>query len=361
MYKIIFFPKIQVDIVVSYFILKTFGESKFPGISTADVEFWTDLPANTDPYELEAKNHILVDLGNGRFDHHRLGPENKKYSAAHLIAQYLEVDDLPELHKMLEIARRDDLLGKGTISVDPLDRSFGLPGLLMSLVKTYKNDPKYVLDSVMPLIEAHYNQEYQKYQSLPQEYQEALATGHAEEFSAVQLGRNLKIILINSDNLALTGYVRSRAIGGDLIIQRNSTNHVNFISNQKSNVKIHELAKRIKLLEAEANNLSLMVDSLDELLLPGRTEGLPHWYYDTRANTLQNGGMNPGDVPPTKLTNDEIKTAVKTALNISRESLAKPVGNSSYPNRKPDSNKSNNRNNNSNYNTRYTRGAVIID
>lgn len=354
MYKIVLFPKIQIDTLISYFILKNFGDFKFPGIKDAEVIFMSELPENTTADEMEQNGYILIDLGNGRFDHHRLGPNNKKFSAAHLVAEFLEVDDLPELQKMLQIARRDDLFGKGTISLDPLDRTFGLPGLLMSLVKTYSKHPKYVLDVLSPLIEAHYHQEYQKYQSLPKEYAQALELGHAKEFNAAQLGKQLKVVFIRSDNMALAGYIRSRAVNGDLVIQRSSTNHVNFVSNQKSQLKIHELARKIKLLEAEKNNISLQIDSLDELLLPGKTEGLPHWYYDTRANTLQNGGMSPGSVPPTLLTDEDIESATKRALNVSRESLV-----SFTPQQRYYSKSTSKRN--TNYKTKRTRGAIIID
>lgn len=357
--NIVLFPKIQIDTAISYFILKTFGEKKFPGVSEAELVFWTKLPEDRTPGELEQAGYILIDLGNGQFDHHRLGPENRKYSSAHLVAQALEVDDLPELQKLLELARRDDLLGKGTVSIDALDRSFGLPGMLMSLVKTYPNNPKYILDVLFPIIYAHYYQEVEKYQKMPQEYKDSLAKGLAQEINATQLGKQLKVVLINSDNIGLAGYVRSRAVGADLVIQRASTGHVNFISNQKSQLQLGDLARKIKLLEAQKNNLILEIDSMDELTLPGKTDGLPHWYYDTRANTLQNGGISPGDIPATLLSDEEIVVAIKGALNISRNTVTAPVSNNRFSQNKG---KQNNNYKKSNYGQgREYRGAIIID
>jgi hypothetical protein len=46
---------------------------------------------------------------------------------------------------------------------------------------------------------------------------------------------------------------------------------------------------------------------------------LPHWFYDTRANTLQNGGVNPKDIPPTMIVYEEMEQIVKDGLNIQRE------------------------------------------
>jgi hypothetical protein len=121
------------------------------------------------------------------------------------------------------------------------------------------------------------------------------------------------------------------------VVQKAPTGHVNFISNQTSRLQLHKLARAIKLLEAEANNILLEIDSLEELELPGRTEGLPHWYYDTRANTIQNGGINPQNIPPTQISYEDLETAVKQALNLSRndDRFKRPE--------------------------RRTRGAIIID
>lgn len=313
------FPRIQVDTAIAYFLLRQYGEEKFPGIKTAPLEFWSELPEGSTTEELEDAGYILIDLGASRFDHHNLGPDNKTISASHLVAEYLGVEDRAEIHKLLEFARRDDLEGKGTLSVDGIDRAFGFPGLLMSLNKSLSENPKRILEIVLPFLQAHYLEEYRRHELLPAEYGQLLKEGKIKEFNATHFSQQLKVIYIESDNGSMAGYLRSRAIGAGLVIQRSSTGHVNFISNQIKNLKLHKLARQIKLQEADKHDLLLMVDSMEELEKPGRTEGLPHWYYDVRANTLQNGGMNPKDIPPTKLSYEEIAQAVKTGLNIARE------------------------------------------
>ena len=318
--KIVMYPKIQVDTAIAYFLLKNFGDEKFPGVADASPAFWTELPEernNVD--ELEADGYILVDLGGGKFDHHRLGPDNKKFSVSHLVAQHLGIDTFPELRKLLELARRDDLEGKGTISIDPIDRAFGISGLLSALNKTYSTDPEKILYIILPLIHGHYVQEHQKYQEFPKEYEAALKSGKAKELAATQLGKHLKIVYLESDNPSMPGFLRSKFIGAHMVIQKTSTGHINFITNQTAQLQLHKLARAIKLLEAEASNIILNIDNLAELEKPGRTEGLPHWYYDTRANTLQNGGINPQNIPPTKLSITDIETTVKQSLNLSRQ------------------------------------------
>jgi hypothetical protein len=312
------FPKIQIDTSIAYFLLKYFGQNKFPGIDPNNIQFWTELPTGKTTNELENEGYILIDLGSSRFDHHRLGPENKKISASHMVAKFLEIEDRPDLQKLLEFARRDDLEGKGTISNDTIDRAFGLSGMLTNLNKSMPEKSREILEIITLLIEAHFAEENRRYEQLPREYSEMLKANKVKEFRAMQLGRQLKIVYMESDNPGMAGFVRSRAVGAHLVIQRASSGHTNFITQQQAKIQLKKLSRLIKLLEAEKNNVTLQIDSMEELEMPGRTEGLPHWFYDTRANTLQNGGINPQDIPPTQLIYEEIVELVKEGLNIER-------------------------------------------
>lgn len=312
------FPKIQIDTAISYFLLHHFGENNFPGIKQARLEFWMDLPAGKTVEQLEQEGFILIDLGNSRFDHHRLGPENTKVSTALMVAKHLGIENRPDLQKMLEFARRDDLEGKGTISSDTIDRTFGLSGLLTTLNKSLPNDSQKILDVILPLLTAHLLEENKRTEQMPREHEELKSLGKVREFKAVQLGKQLKVIYIESDNPGMAGYLRSRAIGADLVIQRASTGHTNFVSRQQAQLQMKKLARLIKLLEAGKNGITL-TDRSEQLEMPGRTDKLPHWFYDSRANTLQNGGLSPQGIPATKLTYENIEQAVRDGLNIERE------------------------------------------
>lgn len=318
-WTIVLFPKIQIDTSIAYFLLKYFGERKFPGLDAQNIEFWTELPTGKTTDQLEQEGYILIDLGSSRFDHHRLGPENKKHSSSHMLAKYLEIEDRPDLQKLLEFARRDDLEGKGTQSNDPIDRAFGLSGLLTNWNKTMPEKSREILEIITLMLEAHFAEENRRHELLPKEYSDMLKTNKIKEFRGMQFGRQLKIIYMESDNPAMAGFVRSRAVGAHIVIQKASTGHTNFITQQQARIQLKKLARLIKLLEAEKNNIILQIDSMEELEMPGRTEGLPHWFYDTRANTLQNGGINPQDIPPTTLVYEEIEELVKKGLNMERE------------------------------------------
>ena len=315
---IVMFPKIQIDTAVSYFLLKYFGDEKFPGVRQANVEFWAEVPEDKTADQLEREGYILLDLGGSKFDHHRLGQNNRTISSAHMVAKFLEVDDRPDLRKLLDFARRDDLEGKGILSSDPIDRAFGLSALLTNLNRSIPDDPKQILEIVLPLLAGHYAEENRRHEILPKEFEELVKSGRAKKFNAVQLGRNLKVVYIESDNPALAGYIRSKAVGADLVVQKAKGGHVNFITRQAARLDLRKLARLIKLLEAQKNDIVLPVDSERDLEAPGRTEGLPHWFYDARANTLQNGGVQPQGIPATKLTYEEIEQVTKQGLNVER-------------------------------------------
>lgn len=332
MWTIVLFTKIQVDTAISYFLLTMFGEQAFPGIGEAKVEFWTELP-DLSVEELESRGYILIDLGMSRFDHHRLGPENNKITSAYLVAEHLGIQNRPDIQKLLELARRDDLEGKGTISQDPIDRAFGLSALLTNLNKSIPDQPQAVLDLIIPLITGHYLEENRRHELLPKEYNELVAAGKLNHYLIDHTGRKLKVVLVESDNPALAGYLRSSAVGAGLVIQKTSTGHINFIANQNANVKLHKLAGMIKTREAQKNNIAISHLSREDMEKSGRTEGLPHWYYDTRANTLQNGGINPKSIPPTLLDIDEVLTLVQEGLNVPHQ--PRPANRSSNQNRPP--------------------------
>lgn len=319
MQTIVMFPKIQIDTATAFFLLNTFGEHKFPGIGEAALEFWTELPAGKTTEELEQEGYILIDLGNGKFDHHRLGPENKKFSTAHMVAKYLGVEERSDLQKLLEFARRDDLEGKGTISTDSLDRTFGLSGLLTTLNKTMGSEPQRILYLVLPLLQAHFLEENNRTELLPKEFEQLKKEGKAKQFQVSQLNKNVNVVYAESDNPGLAGYLRSRAIGADLVIQKASTGHVNFVTRQQAQLQLKKLSRVVKTMEGKKTGLNLQNKKPQELEMPGRTEGLPHWFYDSRANTLQNGGLNPQGIPATQLTYEELVQSVKDGMNIQHE------------------------------------------
>lgn len=308
--KIVLPTRTQPDTLVAIFILKKFGEEKFPGIKGAEVDFWQMVPGGEDEYSLDKNGILLMDLGGGRFDHHG----KQKTTASDLISQYLGVAEDPALAKLLEYARRDDFFGKGTVSPDPLDRAFGLSALIANLNKSLVKNPGRVVEIILPLLIAHYNEEHRRAVLLPQEFAEKVAAGEVDTFEVKQKDKKLKVVMLASESASLAGFLRSQNGGRfDVVAQWLPSGHLNILTRPVKRIDLRPLATLIRMEEATKAGSELEVD---EALLskPGRLKQVPNWYFDPATNSLQNGGLNPKEVSPTKISRPDFKKIMEIGL-----------------------------------------------
>ncbi|MFA6429281.1 MAG: hypothetical protein WCV84_02165 [Patescibacteria group bacterium] len=316
-HTIALFPKIQADTSAAIYILRSFGEESFPGISSAEIVFWTAIPDGKTAEQVEREGVLTVDLG-GMFDHHLANKTSGKRTecASTIIARALGVEDHPALKKLLTWAKRDDLEGKGTISADPLDRAFGLSGIIMNLNREFRDDPRQALDIVMTILAVHVREEFRRQIELPQEWEQLEQQGKAECFALQQGSAELNAAIVESDNSALAGFLRA-AKKIDLVIQRRTTNHTNIITQQLRSIDLQPVIAALRVAEADKKGVQLSA-SKEELMGSGRLDPIDEWYYDDAANTIQNGGVQPQGVTPTRLSKDEVIAIVKDAIPLGR-------------------------------------------
>lgn len=315
LHTIALFPKIQADTATGYYILRKYGEAKFPGIKQAKVVFWTALPQGQTAEQLEQNDYLTIDLG-GMFDHHlaneKLGKKQECVSG--LIARYLDVEQNPELKKLLTWAKRDDLEGKGTISADPLDRAFGLSGIIMNANREFTDDPMKTLNLATAIIDLHVKEEYRRQVELPKLLAELEKQGQAQSFTVKQGSADLLAYWVETDSTALPGFLRA-AKKADLVIQRRSTKHTNIITQQLRSLDLRPLIAVLRLSEADKKDVALPADE-EALTSAGRIDGIEEWYYDDAANSIQNGGISPEGVTPTRLSKNEIIALIKEAIPL---------------------------------------------
>lgn len=310
--KIVLPTRSQPDTIVAIFLLKKFSESHFPGIKEAEINFWQVVPEGETEETLDRQGIILIDLGGGRFDHHSA---RTKTTASNLIAEYLGVNEDPALAKLLEYAERDDFFGKGTISNDPLDRAFGLSALIAALNKSLVKTPGRVVEIILPLLVAHYNEEVKRAHDLPKEFEEKLAAGEAETFEVKQRDKKLKVVIITSESASLAGYLRSKSGGGfDVVAQWLPSGHVNILTRPTKRVDLRSLAALIRLEEAKHAGRDLQMQIRD-LARFARINEVPEWYYDPATNSMQNGGLNPKEISPTKIPKKDFKRILELGLS----------------------------------------------
>lgn len=312
-HTIAIFPKIQADTATAVYLLKTFGEKQFPGIKDAKVVFWTAPPTDRTPAEYERDGYLLLDLG-GRFDHHLVNREsgNRTECLSSLVAAALGMEKSPVIKKLLAWAKRDDLEGKGTVSADPLDRAFGLSGIIMNLNREFGNEPEKTLTIVTTILGVHVSEEYRRNIELPKEWEDLNANGLAREFVSRQGSADLKCAFAKTDNAALAGFLRA-AHKFDIVVIRRTTGHLSIVTRQERSLDLRPVIASLRVQEALKKGLAINPQD-PNLLSPGKFPGIDEWYYDDAANTLQNGGVNPQGIPASKLSDDEIVTTLQQGL-----------------------------------------------
>lgn len=144
----------DLDALGALWLMKRFGEKKFPNASLAPVEFWPIQKGKGS--ELEKQGIIALDFGRGRFDHHDLKDGEENFCATVLVVRELEIEDYPPLTKFLEFIQRKDVKGEGVKSKDTLDQCFHLVSIADGLNRRYANNPEKVQEIVFEIFDAYY-------------------------------------------------------------------------------------------------------------------------------------------------------------------------------------------------------------
>ena len=312
----------QPDTVVAIFLLKQFGQKHFPDIQNARIEVKHQL-APTDTFEtLTAQGILPLDLGGGALDHH-----GKPQCTTQLVAAYLAVERDPALRRLIQYAERDDKQGKGIISNDPIDRAFGLSGLIASLNKTHPQNPQLVVDVVLPLLAAHYAAAREHHVELPQEVERKKREGNYLETTVRQGDKTLRMVCIASDKPSMPTFLRSQqGPMADIVVQKSeATNHFCILTNQKKAVDLSKVMSLIRLREAQLMGVEL-VDDPEYLGQTGRIAEIEHWYFDPATISLLNGGQHNTAIAESRIPWEEMQRIVKVGLEMG----SAPVAPSSY-------------------------------
>lgn len=298
----------QPDTIVAIFLLRTFGNARFPGIEHSRIEVNPATP--TESFEALTASHTLpIDVGGGPLDHH--GTDR---SASELVADLLQISQDPALAKMLSYAKRDDAFGKGTVSNDPLDRAFGLSGLIASLNKRYPGEAQKIVEIVLPLLEAHYRASHEHLIELPRAVEEKKRNGEYAETQVAQSGKRLTIAFVVSNRPGMVTYLRSfQGPRADVVVQRSEPgNRICIVTRQERKVQLAAVAALIRMKEAELRGIKLPEDSA-YWSQDGKIAELPMWYVDPATNSILNVG---GSADDSLIPWDEIQRLVSKGLAI---------------------------------------------
>ena len=313
---IITHPHFQADTLAALAILAYYGEQKYSGVADSPVQFLAQLPAGKTGQQLEQEGILALDMGGGRFDHHRDDRSQEKNCLTDLVILDLGLKGNLAVEKIRQWARRDDLQGQGTLSRDTLDRAFGLSGLIQNLNRRYKENPVRIMQAALPVLEAHLWEEDQRHHAFPEEFKGLKDSGKTEEFTVFQNKKLLKVMVLQSDTSGLVNFARANGkIKADVVVQKLSSGHINIITKQQREVDLKYLAAILRIEEARKKRIPFDRLPNKELMAKGKLAGLEEWYFDTAANSIQNGGIRPESTPATNLTLAEVKQAVLVGLD----------------------------------------------
>lgn len=303
----------QPDTIVAIFLLKTFGRDRFPGIETASITVEALLPKKSFETHL-AEGLLPIDVAGGPLDHHGTGK-----CATELVAELLQISEDPSLGKLIAYAKRDDAEGKGTLSADPLDRAFGLSGLISSLNKQYPKDAQKIVETVLPLVEAHYVASREHHVELPADVKRKKATKEYTETTVKQGKKSLKVSFVVSDKPSMPTYLRSwNGARADVVVQKaEKGTRVCVITRQDRNVNLSMVAALIRLREAEIRGIEISDDQI-HLSSNGKVPELPFWYVDPATNSILNVG-EAGTNDDTLIPWNEVDRIVLKGLELAPE------------------------------------------
>ena len=300
----------HLDEIVSIWILRKFGESTFPGVSTAKVEYWSTGGATIDgrtPEEWEADGYILIGVGRGRFDEHcdttQIAERQNGECAATLVAKALGVYEDPALEGILKYTLSNDSKG----SSGP----FEIASIVQVMHARSPENPSEAVDWVLRAIDVKYWEQYTFFNATKPEF-ESLAK--IEKIIGPN-GRELTFVFLESDNEQINKFARSSfGANADVVAIKRSSGNVQIFFNQRAGIKPFDL---IRILRAEEQSISGDIICTDwrTLSVCGKAYDGDVWYLMDKTYTIMNGSLTAKGVPPTKIPFEKVLWAIKTGLN----------------------------------------------
>lgn len=292
--------KPHLDEIVAIWLLRRWGREKYPGIDQAGIAYWTnggELLGGRTAAEWESDGYLLVGVGRGRLDDHCDGQE-KKESAAILVAKDLGVEEDPALFKILSFTHRIDTKGGS----HPFDL-FALTKVMFQ----YGDQDQAIAWATM-VLEAKYLEQL--------EGQAAKADLAKAEIHDLMVGQKpCRLVVLKTDNSAsasLARVAKPKGLGAAVVLTQRSSGHVQIFCD-KQNWQLEDVACLLRAGERSSKGLEEPL--APELLVgEGKVEGAEEWHYQRAGQMLLNGSLSHPDVPVTQLSLPTIVSAVILGL-----------------------------------------------
>lgn len=292
--KIIMPNKPHLDQIAACYLLTHFGREKFPGIEKVNVHFWdiSNDPSEETLAQWQKENAVLIDIGGGAFDHHK----HRKFATL-LVAEFLNIENNPELKALLDYINEDDKWG--------LHNKFG--DLAQIIKQMYKQgfDSQSVFNFTFTALNAlvYYDSESEK---------EFRANG---KIIKVKRGRNkIKVAVIESDNVNIAKYAMQNE-GIAVAVQKRKTGHIMIFTNHFFKIDLRDTIAAIRRRELKIIGKEKEITDPRQLVREGKIKNVEHWYYHQSLNAILNGSESLSSTKPTTISFREIINIVTFAIS----------------------------------------------
>jgi hypothetical protein len=279
----------DLDAALSVWLLQRFGESKYPGVGSARLEFAPAgvIPRGLTADDLEQEGMLAVDTGGGRLDNHG---QPEITSSVRLVAADLGIESDPALAKLLTFVHRADTEGRGVQSRDPIDRALSLPIIVSGLNILFADKPASVVAALSPIFTAIYVAE--------QSWLRALVDARTATDIVTPTGvRVVGILSASPAAMRAARFIKK----GDVVVHNSDEWISATVTHHGRSDRVPYLQmcasflRAAEELEAGSDRVASAPDVLAQRGLSGR------WYLHDNDRILANRTAKKRDVPPTRI------------------------------------------------------------
>lgn len=300
------------DDAVGIALLQEYGSKKYPGVEFAEIVMFPNSSSTPDGRPIkqwEEEGYLFVGMAASRFDEHPIAGRARREGecAATLVANNLSIRQNPEVEKLLDYAVRIDTKGgAGQFEISALMQDGMVEGM---------EDNLTVLAHVLGLLRSRIRRQKRFWGEVKTEFEQY---AHVLRCFVPNCGP-INVAVIQSDSKEMNAFARSRyGCEAGIVVQQNSRGHVQIHTAKQLDINIKMAVKRIR--QAEQRMSGQPVSDWQSLGVDGT---LANWHYYKEAQMLLNGSLTATEMPPTKLSLNEIVQIVLNSFKR-KEGDAKP-------------------------------------
>ncbi|MCP6726964.1 MAG: hypothetical protein KJI69_02985 [Patescibacteria group bacterium] len=287
----------HLDEILGAILLWRHGEDEFPGVM--DAEFRTLAKGESVEKLTKRKDVILLGVGRGLFDEHGLPEEQRsKECCATLVAKHLGLDNDPRWSRILN---------------DVLHTDKNPPNLALHLSRTVMLLQKHwALSEVVQHAEDDIRAAWMEQKEF---FQVNLMDIERHEFNL--WGGESWIAVIRKPQDATVRMARYE--GAAIVVIRHPDDHTQILATNSFALDMRDIVRILRIKEAGKKGIESKDLPQWRYLEDQECDEVTEWFFHRDSNNVMNGSKSRPDIPPTRLSLDEILSAIELGLERTYE------------------------------------------